>query len=253
MDSIIPDVFKEFQEIGGENMIGSYENIDWEQKMETRMLTPEIHNDFQEFEGTEVVVFGDPMRTGEQLDHLQGDNPYRAKGNCGLVSAANFLNMCGISAADEKMITKYALENNLCSNSWFISQADRGGVTQEELRTILGDFGIETQVYGALENGGTIESIASRLEAGHVGTMGVNAGHLWNDPAYIGDGCANHEVTLTGTIRDLETGELLGLTICDSGDGKACDVLTIEELKACYEDAAGAHVIFSNAPVRQQI
>lgn len=253
MDALEMDIFKEFLDTGEGNGLSPLDIPEREPGNELGILKPEIQSNFPEFEGKEVVVFGDSLRTGEQLDHMQGDNPYLARGNCGLVSAANFLNMCGVSAADEKMITKYAIDHNLCKHGWFVSSADRGGVTLENIQNILQDFGIETQAYEAFDVGGSIENIASRLETGYVGTMGVNAGHLWDNPAYIGDGSANHEVTLTGTVRDLETGELLGLTVCDSGDGKACDVLTVEELKACYERTPAAHVVFSTVPLRQEI
>ena len=253
MENRIPDVFKEFQDAGDKINMHETEYFDMDRNNEIKISGAEIRNDMSGFEGKDVVVFGDPISTGESLDHLQGDNPYFAKGNCGLVSTANFLNLCGISAADENMITKYAIDNDECNHGWFVPSAERGGVERENMQRIIRDFGIDTQLFEPFEQGGRIEDIANRLEAGYVGIMGVNAGYLWDDPAYVGDGFSNHEGTLTGTVRDSETGELLGLTICDSGYGKACDVLSLERLQSCYESVPGANVIFSTSSIRSDL
>ena len=42
-------------------------------------------------DGETVLVYGDPVETGEKLDDLQGDNYYDFQGDCGLVSVANLL------------------------------------------------------------------------------------------------------------------------------------------------------------------
>lgn len=247
MDNVTSGIFDSFQEVdpqGTEVVFGDNEGL------EVKMPDPEIRNDMEGFVGKDVVVFGNPLDTGEKLDYQQGDNPYFAEGNCGLVSIANFLNLGGMEEANEDMITKYALDNDKCEDGWFIPPSDRGGTTIEDIQSIMQDFGVETQAFAPYETGGSIEEIANQIESGHIATLGLNAGYLWNDPAYVGDGSANHEVTLTGTVRDAETGELLGLTICDSGDGKACDVLSVDELQLCYEDAPAAHVIISNDPIR---
>lgn len=210
----------------------------------------EVRDDIQGFEGKDVAVFGKPIETGESLDYNQGDNPYDAGGNCNLVSTANFLNLCGIDEADETLITGYAIENGQCSYSEFLPPGDRGGSTTENMQNILNDFGIETEVVRPHEQGGDLESIAARLEEGYVGAMGVNAGYLWDSPAHIGDGNANHEVTLTGTVRDTNTGELLALTVCDSGSGEFCHVVPVEQLRDCYENVWNADVVFSTEPIR---
>ena len=183
------------------------------------IMAPELRDDIKVFEGRDVVVFGKPFETGENLDYMQGDNPFEAAGNCNLVSTSNFLNLCGIEDANETMITGYAILTDQCSYiEWFPPEC-RGGSTTENMQSILNDFGIETEVVHPYDANGDIESIAARLEEGYVGAMGVNSGYLWDNPAYIGDGSVDHEVTLTGTVRDAETGDLLALTVCDSGTG----------------------------------
>lgn len=214
------------------------------------VMAPEMRDDMQNFEGRDVAVFGTPIETGENLDHQQGDNPYDAAGNCNLVSTSNFLNLCGEDRATETVITGYAIENGECVYSEYLPPSDRGGSGTQNMQNILSDFGVETEVVHPYERGGDLESIAARLEEGYVGAMGVNAGYLWDNPDYVGDGSVNHEVTLTGTVRDGETGELLALTVCDSGTGEACHVVPVEQLENCYSNAYGADVVFSTEPMR---
>ena len=207
-------------------------------------MQPEVYDNVAGFEGQELVVFGNPMETGENLDYQQGDNPFNVSGNCNLVSTSNFMNLCGIPEANEVDITGYAIVNGECLPD--------GGSTTQNMQSILSDFGISTEVVRPYESGGDIESIAARLEEGHVGAMGVNAGYLWDDPTYIGDGRVNHEVTLTGTVRD-ENGNLVALTVCDSGTGESCHVVPIEQLRDCYENVLGADVVFTTEPMRDNI
>lgn len=213
------------------------------------IMIPELNNDMDGFNGQDVVVFGKPYEVGEILDHQQGDNPFDAGGNCNLVSTANFMNLCGIPEANETDITGYAILNGECDYNYYAPPWDRGGSGTQNMQNILSDFGISTEVVTPYDNGGNLESIAVRLEEGYVGAMGVNCGYLWNDPCNIGDGRVNHEVTLTGTVRDTN-GELLALTVCDSGTGEACHVVPIEQLRDCYENVPGADVVFTTEPMR---
>ena len=79
MENRIPDVFKEFQDAGDEINMHETEYFDMDRNNEIKISGAEIRNDMSGFEGKDVVVFGDPISTGESLDHLQGDNPYFAK------------------------------------------------------------------------------------------------------------------------------------------------------------------------------
>ena len=213
------------------------------------LMTPELINDMEGFNGKDVVVFGKPLEIGEILDHRQGDNPFQAAGNCNLVSTSNFMNLCGIVDANETDITGYAILNGECCYNYHDPPGNRGGSTTQNMQNILSDFGISTEVLTPHDIGGDIESIAARLEEGYVGAMGVNFGYLWNNPFTVGDGRVNHEVTLTGTVRD-PNGELLALTVCDSGTGEFCHVVPIEQLRDCYENVPGADVVFTTEPMR---
>ena len=215
----------------------------------SEVMLPEMRDDVPCFEGQDVVVFGSPMDIGNTLDYNQGDNPFEAAGNCNLVSTSNFLNLCGVGDANETFITYYAIVNNECIYSEYLPPSDRGSSGTQNMQNILGDFGIQTEVVYPYDSNGDLESIAARLEEGYVGAMGVNAGYLWDNPSAVGDGTANHEVTLTGTVRD-SNGDLVALTVCDSGTGEACHVVPIEQLEACYSNVAGADVVFSAEPLR---
>lgn len=213
------------------------------------IMAPEVRDDIPGFEGQDVVVFGSPIDTGNILDHNQGDNPFNVSGNCNLVSTSNFLNLCGISDANESFITYYAIMNDECIYSEYLPPSDCGGSTTNNMQSILSDFGIETEVVRPYDSNGDIESIAARLEEGYVGAMGVNAGYLWDDPSSIQDGYANHEITLTGTVRDAN-GDLIALTVCDSGTGEACHVVPIEQFEYCFSNVPNADVVFSTEPLR---
>lgn len=215
------------------------------------VMNPEIRDDVPGFEGRDVLVCGNPLEVGEQLNHEQGYNSYGAEGNCGLVSTSNVLNLVGRENIDEEKITGYAIANDECRHGTFLPPEDCGGTKLENMQNILSDFGVKTEVLKPDFENGSIESIAKRLEEGHVGIMCLNAGELWDNIYSLGDGGANHAVTLTGTVRDSETGELKALTICDSGDGSACHVVPIEKLEACYESAPRAAVIMSKEPMRE--
>lgn len=215
------------------------------------VMNPEIRDDVPGFEGQDVLVCGNPMEVGEQLNHRQGDNSYGAEGNCGLVSASNVLNLVGRESIDEEKITGYAIANGECEYDQFTPPIDCGGTNLDNMQNILNDFGVPNEVIDSFDDRGSIEAVAKRLEAGCVGIMTVNAGELWDDPCSVGSGWANHAVTLTGTIRDSETGELQALTICDSGNGNACHVVPYEKLEACYEYVPGAAVILSKEPMRE--
>jgi len=215
------------------------------------VMVPEIRDDVPGFEGRDVLVCGVPIETGEILNHEQGNNMYKAEGNCGLVSVSNTLVLCGHEGFSENLITTYAIENGECAYSQFMPPEDCGGTNPENIKSILDEFGVKAEIFKPNDAEGSIEAIAKSLEEGHVGVIGVNAGMLWDDIFSVGDGSANHAVTLTGTVRDEKTGKLLAITICDSGSNEPCHVVPIEEMRECYEYAPNATVILSKEPIRK--
>lgn len=214
-------------------------------------ISAELMNGVEGFGDELMLVTGNPFGIADSLDYMQGDNMYHAASDCGLVSCSNYLNICGIEAGEDEIVG-FALDNNLCGYSIFSSPEEWGGTNDGCLETILESYGIASSVYYPNELQGSVEGIANAVEDGHAAMIGVNAGYLWNEPNCIGDGCANHQITVTGTIRN-SAGELTALTICDSGrhlPADSCRVLSVAELESCYAQIPGASVIISDNAVR---
>jgi len=130
--------------------------------------------------------------------------------------------------------------------------ADNGGTTVYMRQNLLQTYGISSSIFWGNTKEGSLESIASYVEAGYGVNISGNSGYLWGDPNYIRDGKSNHSVIVTGTVRNSETGELKGLFICDSGKpGESSSVyLSVETLKDAYLNANGSAVLVTNNPIR---
>ena len=230
---------------GIDEMLDDLEQIE---EMEAPLLEPEI---IMESEVGEVMVFGDPFGIGQNLDDCQGDNEFGVMGNCGLLTITNMLRLSG-SDVTEDDVTKFALENHLCSDGMPMDP-NRGATDVSNIQEILAHYGIESSYTFDTYEAGSLNEIARYVEQGHGVNISVNAGYAWDFPEAIGDGFANHSVLVTGTAYDPYTGELKGLYVCDSGltqeDSKAY-FLSAERLKDCYVDAPGTHMLVTNQPIR---
>lgn len=233
------DEFTEISEANGEN------------NMEGFNIQPEISHDIPGVET--ALVYGNPYEAAGHLDDCQGDNQLEAEGDCGLVSTSNVLNLCGVES-NEESITEYAVQNGLCNYSRFLPPESRGGTTDSELCEILKANGVEASSFSAQSAEGSCESVAEDVESGHGVEIGVNAGYAWQDANYIDDGSANHEITVTGTVRDAQNGELKGFIVCDSGlpnGSGGSRFMSIETLRDAYENAPGASAIVTNELLRK--
>lgn len=195
----------------------------------------------------QAFVIGNPHEMGEKLDARQGDNELGYQQNCGLTSVANVATLCGMEVTEDDVV-HLAHEENLCQQDFFIPRADRGGTNDAQIVRLLDHLGIEAHVEGPMGEAGSLEAIARYCENGQAVTMGVNAGMLWNEPAYVDSGCANHQITITGAARDVSTGEVTGLYICDSGTGgvDACRYVDRSTMEAAYTAAPGATIIVTD-------
>lgn len=200
----------------------------------------------------EYEVYGGPYELGEVLDDVQGDNVYDAHGDCGLVSITNLLRIAGSDVTEDDVVG-YAIRSSLCNYSAFDPPGERGGTTTWEQRAILESLGFDTECFVPGEAGGSLEAMAGHVEAGKGVLIGVNAGYLWENADYIGDGRVNHTVLVTGTVRDPETGELRGFTVCDSGSSKSpsfANFVSVETMEDAYTNAFGADVIVTEKAIR---
>lgn len=217
-----------------------------EARMEDFSLSTEIPG----LEGREVLVCGRPLEERERLDWSQGDNSYQAEGCCGINSSANVLTQCGLEGMTEEYLVGYAIDNDLCHYGFGVEPGDAGGTRGIDQRDLIEAHGVDTKIYlSSIPETGSVEALAARFESGRAGLINLNSGYLWDDPDYVGNGAANHAVTMTGTVRDCETGELLGITICDSGNPNPCLFVSVEKMKLCYEQAGGS-AVFTTDPVR---
>lgn len=216
---------------------------------EARREDFDVSRNIPGLEGREVLVCGDPMDTGRRLDFSQGDNSLNALGDCGVNSAGNVLLMCGVEGVSEESMIRYAVDHGLCNYGFGVEPADAGGTTALQQRRLLEDHGVDARIYLGGHMSGSTEQLAARFEGGCTGIINLNAGYLWNDPDSVGDGTANHAVTMTGTVRDPESGELLGITVCDSGNPNPCRFISVEQMRQCYEQAGGT-AVFTVKPAR---
>ena len=224
-------------------------NLEQIVESEAALLEPEI---VFEPEVGEVMVFGDPFEVGKNLDDCQGDNEFNVKGNCGLLTITNMLRLGGFHIT-ESDVTKFALENNLCTDGVWMDPYSRGGTTVMNRQEILTRYGIESSFTFDTYEAGGLNEIARYVEQGYGVNISVNAGYAWDSPSNIGDGSTNHSILVTGTAYDPNTGELKGLYVCDSGltqqDSKAF-FLSTNRLQDCYVEARGACMLVTDQPIR---
>ncbi len=207
------------------------------QKSEHAGRQPEIRRDLPNCR--EAMVTGNPFGEASKMDFLQGDNPYLAKGNCGLVSISNALRRIGIDVTEDD-VTKYAIEKGLCAFNAYGDVCSNGGTWAELRQQIMRGFGVESDVCYSWSNG-SLENIAAAIDRGEGVVISVNSDLLYgNDMGCVpqaGQFLSNHCVAVTGIAREAGTGEIKGVFIADSGRGKpedACRYLTTEEFHEAY-------------------
>lgn len=213
----------------------------------------ELRNDVPGVEW--AIVSGDPERIAYQLDSIQGDEVEGAEGTCGLTSIANICRMNGQDVT-EGMVVEYALENGLCSYDPWAAE-ETGGTSAEGQVEILKHFGIDAEFNDASVN--TYEAIADAIESGKGVIVELDAGELWDEPAYSTKilgifPAVNHAVTVTGVARDAMTGEIAGFYTCDSGrkmESDACRYVPIDKFSKMYNDGIiNAGAVITDNPIR---
>ena len=82
--------------------------------------------------------------------------------------------------------------------------------------------------------------------------IGLNAGKLWGDNAYLDNGGVNHVVTVTGVACDAATGAINGFYIADSGRGLVSDMTRYVAIADFRKDAnvANAYSIYTIDPIK---
>ena len=195
-------------------------------------------------DGREVLVYGYPKRN--ELDYMQGDAVEGFLGTCALTSIANVLTQMGRPTTESEVVTR------AIDNGWTVSDASLpawqlGGTNVHDQRALLDSYGIRNQVIAGYNETG----LANLLRGGRGVVLALNAGTLWNDAGYVGDGSVNHAVTLTGAVYAQDTGELVGFYLSDSGRGRVNDMTRFIDVATfrAAADVAGAYAIFTLDPV----
>lgn len=85
------------------------------------------------------------------------------------------------------------------------------------------------------------------MQEGHGVIAALNAGVLWGDASFLGDGQTNHVVTLTGVARDPYDGALEGVYINDSGNGQSGAFVSLHLMTTAFVRTGGFCVVTDEA------
>jgi Ca2+-binding RTX toxin-like protein len=162
-------------------------------------------------DGEAVLVYGFPKRN--ELDYMQGDAIENYRGTCALTSIANLITQTGTPTSEGEVVNT-AIANNWAVNDPSLPASQLGGSNYLQQQTILNNYGIANDVIQGYNETG----IANLLRGGRGVMLSVNAGVLWNDSNYNGNGGVNHAITLTGAVHNANTGDLINTV----GIGNIC-------------------------------
>jgi hypothetical protein len=185
-------------------------------------------------DGTETVVIGDVQCLADHT-HLQGDNVFGFEGTCGLCSCQDVLGQFGLNVSENDMVL-HAVENAQCLVS--DNPLEAGGTSAQTQAELLSDYGIPAHV----DYAGSLEDLAAGVEQDRGVIIEANAGVLWDDDAYLGDGGRNHAVTVTGVARSPLTGEIHGFYINDTGPGVAARFVDAAAMELAWLDTGGEFI-----------
>jgi Ca2+-binding RTX toxin-like protein len=196
-------------------------------------------------DGKAVVVYGYPKRN--ELDYMQGDAVENYQGTCALTSIANLLTQTG-RPTTESQVVNLAINNNWAVNNLNLPAAQLGGSNVNGQRAILDHYGLRNDVIVGYNETG----LANLIRSGRGVILAVNAGKLWGDVNYVGNGQVNHAVTLTGAVYNENDGSLAGFYITDSGRGKVSDMTRFLSIDVFRQAAnvANAYAIYTIEPVK---
>jgi hypothetical protein len=186
-------------------------------------------------DGQPTVVIGDVPGYAD-FNHYQGDNPYGFKYDCGLCSCGDILNQFGVHVSEADVVD-HAVRNHECSIA--ADPEHSGRSSPEEQAEILRDYGVSAHI----EQGQSLQDLATNIEQGHGVIIGVNAGYLWNDAQALENGQSNHAVVVTGVARDPNTSEIQGFYVNDSGDGQAAKFIDANTMINAWVNTGGTTVV----------
>jgi Ca2+-binding RTX toxin-like protein len=196
-------------------------------------------------DGQASLVYGYPK--ANELDYMQGDAEATFRGTCALTSIANLLTQADRPTTEGEVL-QVAVDNNWTVQDPTVSPNRRGGSNFVQQQAILDSYGIRNDVISGYNEVGT----ANLIRSGRGVLQAVNAGALWDDPAYNDNGAANHMVTITGVVYGETDGQLLGFYIADSGRQQVSDMTRFVSLERFRQAAnvAGGYAIYTLEPLK---
>jgi hypothetical protein len=195
-------------------------------------------------DGRSCIVVGDVLGYAA-FNHLQGDNPEHDCGDCGIVGCAEVLNQFGVLLTEADVVAHATRRSELHVIAGRPAQS--GWSRPSEQAQVLRDYGVPAHA----EEDQPIERLAEAVQRGHGVIAAVNAGVLWCDAGALGDGAANHAVTITGTARDPYDGALEGFYINDSGSGQSAQFVSAHLMTTAFVRTGGFCVVTDAASTRQ--
>jgi Ca2+-binding RTX toxin-like protein len=230
------------------------EGVDTVQASISHTLAEHIENlillDFAKAErgmidGQASLVYGYPK--ANELDYMQGDAEATFLGTCALTSIANLLTQADRPTTEGEVL-KVAIDNKWTVQDPTLSPYRRGGSNYVQQQAILTSYGIRNDLITGYNEVGT----ANLVRSGRGVMQAVNAGALWDDPAYNDKGAVNHMVTITGVVYGETSGELLGFYIADSGRQKVSDMTRFVSIDRFRQAAnvAGGYAIYTLEPLK---
>jgi Ca2+-binding RTX toxin-like protein len=141
-----------------------------------------------------------------------------------------------------------AIDNQWTVTSNALTDYQRGGSNYVGQQALLESYNIRN----GLLIGYNEQAIANLIKGGRGVIIGLNAGKLWGDNAYLDSGGVNHVVTVTGAAVDAATGALNGFYIADSGRGLVSDMTRYVSIEDFRTDAnvANAYSIYTIEPIK---
>ena len=196
-------------------------------------------------DGRDILVYGYPKAF--ELDYMQGNAVAGYQGTCALAAIANLSTQANQSLSEAQVVQR-AIDNNWAVTDAQLSDYERGGSNYLGQQALLDSYGIRNGIVMGYNE----QAIANLLKGGRGVIIGVNAGMLWDDSAYLDHGGVNHVVTVTGVACDAADGAITGFYIADSGRGKVSDMtryIPIEEFRA-EANVLNAYAIYTTEPVK---
>ena len=196
-------------------------------------------------DGAAILVYGYPKRN--ELDYMQGDAVPNYQGTCALTAIANLLTQAD-RPTTEANVVQLAIDNSWAVTNPTLPAYQRGGSNYVGQQAILNSYGVRNKLLAGYNEQG----VANLVRSGRGVIIAVNAGVLWDDSAYRGNGAVNHVVTITGAAYRESDGTLAGFYIADSGRSKVSDMtryVSMEKFRTAA-NVSSAYSIYTVEPLK---